>query len=223
MKPALSDWLLTAERAAIHRPSATAVIADLHLGYAETRNRHGEAMPSADIDEVLQPLSALAAKYPVRRLIVAGDLFESVWNSDILDRFVDGVQSLNLELLAIVPGNHDRGLDSVDVGIAIHRDGYKLDGWTIVHGDGKLPLGPVVLGHFHPCLRLAGVAAPCFLVRENRVILPAFSEDAAGGNVLGQRVWRDHECHVIAGDRVLAFGPVGQLRSRLAARTKKKA
>src|SRR5262249_24855004 len=38
------DWLLTAARTAIHRPTATAILSDLHLGYAEARRRNGEAV-----------------------------------------------------------------------------------------------------------------------------------------------------------------------------------
>ena len=40
------EWLLTAQRAAVHLPTATAVIADLHLGYDQVRRRGGEAVPS---------------------------------------------------------------------------------------------------------------------------------------------------------------------------------
>ena len=39
------DWLLTPARVAIHTPTRTAVLADLHLGYAEARHRTGEAVP----------------------------------------------------------------------------------------------------------------------------------------------------------------------------------
>src|SRR5262249_34562148 len=37
------DWLLTPERAAVHLPTATAIVADLHLGYNHARRRTGEA------------------------------------------------------------------------------------------------------------------------------------------------------------------------------------
>ena len=42
------NWLLTPERAAIHLPTATAVLADLHLGYNEVRCGTGEAVPAGD-------------------------------------------------------------------------------------------------------------------------------------------------------------------------------
>jgi metallophosphoesterase superfamily enzyme len=53
----LDDWLLTPERAALHVPTATAVIADLHLGYAQARQQCGDAVPTADLDQQLARIS----------------------------------------------------------------------------------------------------------------------------------------------------------------------
>ena len=79
-------------------------------------------------------------------------------------------------------------------------------------GDGELPEGRLVLGHFHPCVRWSeSLAAPCYLVGDARLVLPAFSPDASGVNVLGSRRWCGHRCAVIAGDRVLDFGDPARL------------
>ncbi len=69
------DWLLTPHRAAVHLPTATGVIADLHLGYDEVRRRRGDAVPAFDAREVLARLEQLA-QHGVRRLLIAGDLCE---------------------------------------------------------------------------------------------------------------------------------------------------
>jgi hypothetical protein len=45
-------------------------------------------------------------------------------------------------------------------------------------------------------------------------VLPAYSDDAAGVNVRGDRRWRDFRCLVIAGDEVLDFGELGALGRR---------
>ena len=50
------EWLLTPARVAVHRPTATAVLADLHLGYNDARRRDGEAVPPADLTLILAPL-----------------------------------------------------------------------------------------------------------------------------------------------------------------------
>jgi metallophosphoesterase superfamily enzyme len=87
-----------------------------------------------------------------------------------------------------------------------------LGRWRVVHGDGPLPAGPVVQGHEHPSIAWRnGPGGPCFLLAPDRLILPAYSLDAAGVNVLGVRHWRDFRCWVIAGREVLDLGPVSTL------------
>src|SRR3954468_12494562 len=77
------DWLLTTARAPVHRPTATAVLSALHLGYAEARRRGGEAVPAVDLDRVLAPLAAVLAPLRVRRLVIAGDLFEAGFDEEL--------------------------------------------------------------------------------------------------------------------------------------------
>ncbi len=52
------DWHLTFRRIAIHVPTATAVVADLHLGYQDARRQCGDAIPSVDVETQLAPLIA---------------------------------------------------------------------------------------------------------------------------------------------------------------------
>jgi putative SbcD/Mre11-related phosphoesterase len=210
-----ADWLLTPERAAIHRPTRTAVVADLHLGYAQVRRRGGEAVPSLDLDHVLAPLANVLSRSEIRRVVIAGDLCEDA-------RLVPGGAELlhwfkrrDVELAGVVPGNHDRGLLGWSDRLPLVPDGICLGNWRVVHGDGVLPSGRLVLGHFHPCLRWPPrLTAPCYLVSEDQLVLPAFSADAAGVNVLGQRRWRRYRCCALAGDKVLDFGEVGMLTKR---------
>src|SRR5581483_10824006 len=54
-------------RAALHLPSATAVVADAHLGYDEARRRGGEAVPRRRLDEQLAPLGRMLASRGCRR------------------------------------------------------------------------------------------------------------------------------------------------------------
>ncbi len=207
-----SDWLLTPERAAVHRGTATAVVADLHLGYAQVRCRHGEALPDFGGDDTRGALEALASRAGVRRLVIAGDLLEDGRCPEALEEFLDWLPRAGIELTGVVPGNHDRGFPACDRPLPLHADGLEVGGWRIVHGDGPLPSGGIIHGHVHPCLRWGnGILAPCYLVNRRRIILPAFSRDAAGVNVLGVAAWRSYRCWVPAGDRVLDFGTVGAL------------
>lgn len=212
----LDEWLLTPQRAAVHLPTRTAVIADVHLGYAQARNRAGEAVPLASFEQELAGLRLLRSRLDLRGLVVAGDLSEAGVNAAVAARLRDGLETIGLELLALVPGNHDRLAAGEDHGLPLQRKGVKLGAWRIVHGDGPLPRGKAVLGHHHPCLCWSGMRAACFLVKECQLVLPAFSRDAAGVNVLCGPSWRDHRCCVIAGEAVLDLGSVAEIPKGLA-------
>ena len=207
-----TDWLLTPERAIVHLPTATAVLADVHLGYGQARRRGGEAVPAYDWDDTVSALSGLFSRRPVRRLVIAGDLIENRAGENDLKALWTWLRGTGVELAGVVPGNHDRGWDPS--GVPVYPRGFELGSWRVLHGDRKLPAGRLILGHFHPCLRWGGVAAPCFLVGERHIVLPAFSADAAGVNVLGVRRWRLYRCAVIAGTTVLDLGEAGRLRRK---------
>jgi putative SbcD/Mre11-related phosphoesterase len=211
----LDDWLLTPARAAIHLPSATAVVADLHLGYGEMRCRRGDAVPLASLAVSLAPLTALLARQRIARLIVAGDLFEARPTEAVVAQLQAWLAENGIELVGVVPGNHDRWLEDMPDFRALCAPGVVLGRWRIVHGDGELPAGPLVHGHEHPCVAWpGGVRAPCFLVGKDHLVLPAFSTDAAGVNVRGVERWVAYRCCALAPDAVLDFGPVGALPVR---------
>jgi metallophosphoesterase superfamily enzyme len=208
------EWRLTAQRVAVHEPTRTAVAADLHLGYDRVRRRGGEAVPARAIEEELGPLRRCLEEQGVSRLVVAGDLFEDgrYERDEMVEELTGWLGRHGVELAGVVPGNHDRGLGGVTE-LPVCRDGVRLGAWAVVHGDAATPEGPVVQGHEHPWLRWRpGVEGACYLAAEGHLVLPAYSADAAGGNVLGQARWREHRAVVIAGGRLLDFGPVGALR-----------
>ncbi len=205
-------WLLTPCRAAVHVPTATAVIADLHLGYSQARRRTGEAIPAATVEDAIADLEYLISMLPVRKLVIAGDLVENRAGTAQVGGFLTWLRTHGLELTALIPGNHDRG-GAFD-GLPLYREGVVLGDWRVLHGDGVLPADRLVLGHFHPCLRWGRVSEPCYLVGRDRLLLPAFSRDARGVNVLGVAEWQDDRCAVIAGREVLDMGPVGAIPQR---------
>ena len=210
------EWLLTPQRVAVHLPTATAVLADLHLGYNEARRRDGEAVPPADLVFILAPLQSVITAHSVRQVVIAGDLFEAGVVTTLAAELIRWMNAAGVELAAVVPGNHDRGLVAGGHGLPIRPDGFKVGRWRVVHGDGRPPDGPVIQGHEHPFVRWSSRAAgPCYLVGEERIVLPAFSEDAAGANVINARKWSKYRCGVVAGDRVLDFGELAALRKRL--------
>jgi putative SbcD/Mre11-related phosphoesterase len=214
----LNEWLLTAQRVAVHAPTATAVAADLHLGYDLSRRKSGDAVPDVSVDEALSPLALACERTSARRVVIAGDLLEDGGCAEVLQCFLHWLRRAGLELAGVVPGNHDLwpAVSWRSAGVDVFPGGIVLGRWTVVHGHGPMPEGRVAQGHEHPVFRLRrGVAAPCFLVAEDRLVLPAYSADAAGVNVLCARRWRNYRACVVAGERVLDFGPLADLRRRL--------
>jgi putative SbcD/Mre11-related phosphoesterase len=204
----LDDWLLTPAKTAVHLPTATAVLADLHLGYSLVRRGRGDAIPDVDVASVLAPLVQVRSSANFTRVVVAGDLFESADREALVDQLIAWFSLHGLELSAVVPGNHDGSLARLSVaGVPVHPEGFQLGRWRIVHGD-QAPAPPFrVQGHEHPCLRWqGGVNAACYLVGADHLILPAFSPDAAGVDVVRDPRWRNHRCIAVAGEQLLDFG-----------------
>jgi len=211
MGAVLDDWLLTPQRVAVHRPTATAVAADLHLGYAEARRRAGEAVLVPALHDLLGPLLSALDEAGVRRLVVAGDLFEAGGRPELVESLVGWMAAHRVELVAVVRGNHDRGLKARE-GLRVVAGPVQLGDWQVVHGDGTLPAGRVIHGHLHPCLRLRGARVPCYLVGEARLVLPAYSAEAAGADI--GKGGDGLCCHAIVGGQVLEVGDVSDRRRR---------
>jgi metallophosphoesterase superfamily enzyme len=204
----VSPWTFTPEGAAIHPGERTAVIADVHLGYE---------WAAGDLVESARPCRRTAED--VRRL--------REW-----------LEGRGVSLLAL-EGNHDRGRllirrpstststppdptsGSTSTGDSRLPAACTVDGWTIAHGHRPITGKNTVSGHFHPVIRVEGTAAPCFLAGPGRIVLPAFSRNAAGCDVLTAaipREWLDESLRCIAstGSELLDFGPLPAIRRSLA-------
>lgn len=214
--PGPNGWWLAPEGAAVRPEIAAAVIADVHLGYEWARAVGGDMVPAHSLAETIAKLDRLMHRLPVNRLIVAGDCVESRIHCPRTSRDVAALaawlerRGVRLERLA---GNHD----------PIHGprlpSTVEVAGWTLAHGHLEVEAERVVIGHYHPILYAAGVQAPCFVVSERQIVLPAFSPNAAGQDAtrLGlPDAWRDEQARVIAGlgEELLDFGSLAGLSAR---------
>jgi putative SbcD/Mre11-related phosphoesterase len=207
-------WMLSPEGAVIHPAESVAVIADVHLGYEWARAAGGDVIPAHSLAETLARLGNLLDQVAFRRLVVAGDLVERpspcprTWVD--MRRLKQWLDEKGVELIAL-RGNHDPpSKPPLPLSLAI-------DGWTIGHGHRPIRGSRTISGHHHPILRASGVAAPCFLVGPGRIVLPAFSPNAAGLNVLGEvpTAWLEPGLRCVAGlgRTVLDFGLLSTLRA----------
>ncbi len=193
------DWFLTPHRLAVHEPTGTAVIADLHLGYSQARRARGDAVPLPDPARQFAPLRRAHEQAGFRRLVVAGDLFEKTFVPELHAEFRALLEGLGVEWVGLVPGNHDRAAARHAALVPLWPDGVTLGDWRVMHGDGAPGVGKCVIGHWHPCVRVEGRKLPCYLVSEDCVVLPAFSRDAAGVDVRRQARWQAFRRIAIAG------------------------
>jgi putative SbcD/Mre11-related phosphoesterase len=207
-------WSLAPEGAVVHRDIRTAVIADVHLGYEWARAGRGDMLPAHSLAETRAKLTRLLARESINRLIVAGDLVES---AAPCERTAHDVRALDRWLsahgteLVRLQGNHDSRECRWPGSIVI-------DGWTIAHGDRAVAGTRSIVGHHHPVLAVGRTRAACFLVTDTRIVLPAFSADAAGWNVMEgclprELRARDWRCVGCAGEAILDFGLLTELRT----------
>jgi putative SbcD/Mre11-related phosphoesterase len=224
----VDGWELFPEGGIVHRGEKTAVIADVHLGYEWARGSAGDCIPPHSLAETVAKLAAMRKRSRFRRLVIAGDVVESprpcARTAADLGRLCLWLRDRGVELV-LIPGNHDRSLPAMAA-----RDGFPaagvmvepslvVDGWTIEHGHRPATADRLISGHHHLVLRAAGQAAPCFLAGPERIILPAFSPNAAGLDVLSARLptafrGGSLRCVVSTGTEVLDFGPLATLAAR---------
>jgi uncharacterized protein len=218
------EWQLTPEGAAIHRRERTAVIADVHLGYEWARGAAGDCVLAHSLEETLRRLALVLDRDQIARLVVAGDLVESARPCHRTD---EDVRLLRAWLLArgvrltVLAGNHDRirSRPASSAAEETHslRECCTVADWTIGHGDRPLDGPRTATGHHHPALRFEGTTAPCFLVGPGRIILPAFSLNAAGYDLITAALPREwlragFRCLASTGLELLDFGPLASLR-----------
>jgi metallophosphoesterase superfamily enzyme len=222
--------LLDARRAVWLAPERALLVADLHLGFGWVQRRRGLLLPLTP-DDAPARLAELCRDYRPARVL---------WLGDVLHARVE-LAAVHAELRALydavpadaelvwIAGNHDRGRAALPPrgaqppALAEHA---ACGPHVCTHGDfGSWPApaprcgpgGLLFLGHEHPAWRLGdGVATavkvPAFLVGDGFVVLPAFSNRAAGlvygagpplGPVLAGRPVR--QVIAAAGRRLLAF------------------
>ncbi len=176
------EIVLNADRGLFLSVDGTLIVSDLHLGKATHFQKHGLAIPGEVAKKDLNRLENLILHYHPSKAIIAGDLFHAAHNSE-WDLFLRWLKKWPETSFHLVKGNHDRLNESfyTQAGLTVHPDQYNLMEGRVVHiptavTDDELEIS----GHIHPGIQLKGrgrqrLRVPCFVVRKNQIILPAFS------------------------------------------------
>jgi DNA ligase-associated metallophosphoesterase len=185
---------LLADRAAWDPGEGLLLVADLHLGKAETFQAHGIPLPSDGDATTLNRLLALAHRLRPRRVVVLGDLIHG--RLGLTAELRDKLRALPELLgcaLELIGGNHERG--SWLEGLA-PQPARAVGPLWLSHEPCSRPGLLNVCGHCHP-VAVVGRGAdrlrlPCFAYDplEERLLLPAFGA-LTGGHPRGreERLW----------------------------------
>ena len=236
------EAILDARRSVFLPSDGILAIADLHLGYSWVQRRRGALMPVTMPETTASRVATLVEDYRPRHLVILGDLVHQATRQA-------GVEEALQQLASAIPtdviwtvctGNHDRNLGTLLD--RLNRPSRLLPHWDaggcrLQHGDVETQDGSSerfvlegsrlfhVIGHEHPALRLGdGVATeakvPCFLIGGDVLVVPAFSDWAAGcdiqsGAFLGPVARRTafHAAYACMGPRLLEI-PLRKVNAR---------
>ncbi len=175
-----------AERALFWPREAALLIADLHLGKADTFRAAGIALPSGGTRLDLDRISALIDRTRAARLIVLGDMLHASakpkrWR-ETWDAWRERHKSLRIDVIA---GNHDRALANAGLDVVHHPRSIDVLPFMLRHAPGEIEGAHVMCGHVHPVVRLPGSLKrwPAFAIGDRITILPAFSAFTGGGEL----------------------------------------
>jgi len=165
---------------ALHWPAAAAlIVSDLHFGKsARLARRGGGLLPPYDTTATLTRLAADIDRTGPRHVLCLGDSFDDLQAETEMDE----ADRLWLTRLMAgrdwtwVLGNHDPGPLSLP---GTHRAEVTLGPLAFCHIANPARTAEVS-GHYHPKARLAGRARPCFLLGNDRLILPAYGAYTGG-------------------------------------------
>lgn len=158
------------------------VVSDLHLGKAQRLARRGGALlPPYETQATLARLEAELQATGAARVICLGDSFDDLTAaSELPEAERDSLRHLmNGRDWLWIEGNHDPAPTRLG---GQHHAEVTLADLTFRHIAEAGAQGPEISGHYHPKARLAGRAAPCFLLNPvaERLILPAFGTYTGG-------------------------------------------
>ena len=170
------------------RESETLVVADVHLGKSACFRAQGLPIPEGDNARDFERLSDLVKQQNASQLVVAGDLFHAAagLTTKLISTLDDFLQTLGIPV-CLVLGNHDAKIRRLPIACVPHLD---LENCIrIIHNPADASGARLHLaGHLHPVVKIpdglrTSLRMPCFLFRENALVLPAFGSFTGGAIV----------------------------------------
>jgi DNA ligase-associated metallophosphoesterase len=180
---------LLPQRAAFHGPTATLLVADVHLGKAASFRALGVPVPAGTTQSTLHRLEALVRGLSARTLIILGDLLHSdqAHQAGVVQALAHWRRRHPGLLMKLVPGNHDAraGALAQDAGVEVLPIPAHLGPWRLLHEpDEDEASAAWIAGHVHPVhgLKTRGdrLRLPAFWRAGSGLVLPAFGDFTGG-------------------------------------------
>lgn len=164
----------------------TLVVADVHLGKSATFRARGLPVPEGDTARDFRRLLELIGKHRATRLVIAGDLFHAAagMTPEIETALAGFLAEAGIPVV-LVAGNHDTRIPKLPDNLNA-APYLEIAGLRIIHDPLAVSGGSLhVSGHWHPVVRIAdgrrrSLRLPCFLLRGNTLVLPAFGSFTGG-------------------------------------------
>lgn len=203
---------LLPERAAFWEGASTLLIADPHWGKAAAFRAGGIAVPGGTTLDGISRLDALLKRTAARRIVFLGDYLHSRQGRApaTVAALADWSRRHPEVELVLVRGNHDRhaGDPPAGLGLVCLDPPLVEPPFALAHFPDPDPAGYVVAGHLHPGVQLTGRGRqrerlPCFWIRSEVAVLPAFGDFTGLATVAPTP---DDRVFVVAGDTVVEAG-----------------
>lgn len=204
-------WLLP-ENALYWQSEQMLFIADLHLGKATHFRNNGMYFPEQIIGAELEKLTKILKKIPVKKVIIAGDLFHSKNNAE-WQGLKEWILLFPDTKFILVKGNHD--ILPIEI---YQQTALEVVPNHLIIGDFIVAHYPIELeentefkdyyricGHLHPGFLLGAkmqrrLSLACFWFQEHQVVLPSFGVTTGKVNIKPNP---SDKVFVVAGEKVI--------------------
>jgi len=174
-------FTLTNQRALFWEEQKALILSDLHIGKTAHFRKNGIALANQIMKNDLERLSILIEYFKPEKFIVVGDLLHAGDNSDV-DEFCSWRNQYSDLEFHLIEGNHDRISKKLESKLCLNfkSELLELEDFMLIHDFEKKHPKFQITGHIHPGFVINSVVKkiklPCFVVTENQLLLPAFSE-----------------------------------------------
>lgn len=174
-------FTLTNQRALFWEEQKALILSDLHIGKTAHFRKNGIALANQIMKNDLERLSILIEYFKPEKFIVVGDLLHAGDNSDV-DEFCEWRNQYSDLQFHLIEGNHDRISKKLESKLCLNfkSESLEIDDFMLIHDFEKKHRKFQITGHIHPGFVINSpvkkIKLPCFVVTENQLLLPAFSE-----------------------------------------------